>query len=70
MTAVPHPPYFSVPRVEIKLRGRNFDTSEVIKAESLAVLNALTEHDFQDAFEKCQKRWETVHKRGRGQHRG
>jgi hypothetical protein len=30
----------------------------VIKAESRAVLNALTEHDFQDAFRKLQKRWE------------
>jgi hypothetical protein len=31
---------------------------EVIEAESQAVLNALTEHDFQDAFKKSQKRWE------------
>jgi hypothetical protein len=33
------------------------DTTEVIGAESQAVLNALTEHDFQDAFEKWQH-WE------------
>jgi hypothetical protein len=37
-------------RLKIKLRGRHFDTTEVIEAESQAVLNALTEHDFQDAF--------------------
>jgi hypothetical protein len=30
----------------------------VIKAESQAVLNTLTEHDFQEAFKKWQKHWE------------
>jgi hypothetical protein len=30
----------------------------VIEAESQAVLNTLTEHDFQDAFRKGQKRWD------------
>jgi hypothetical protein len=30
----------------------------MIAAESQAVLNTLTEHDFQDAFTKRQKRWE------------
>jgi hypothetical protein len=29
-----------------------------IKAELQAVLNTLTEHDFQDAFKKGQKCWE------------
>jgi hypothetical protein len=38
------------PRLKIKLKGRNFDTIEVIKAESEAVLNTLTDHDFQDTF--------------------
>jgi hypothetical protein len=33
-------------------------TIEVIEAESQAVLNTLTEHNFQDAFQKWQKRWE------------
>jgi hypothetical protein len=36
--------------LKIKHEGRHFDTIEVIKAESQAVLNTLTEHDFQDAF--------------------
>jgi hypothetical protein len=42
--------------LKIKLRGRHFDTIEVTEAESQAVLNTLTELDFQDAFRKWQKR--------------
>jgi hypothetical protein len=34
----------------MKLKGHYFDTIEVIEAELQAVLNTLTEHDFQDAF--------------------
>jgi hypothetical protein len=30
----------------------------VIEAESQAVLNILTENDFQEAFKKLQMRWE------------
>jgi hypothetical protein len=30
----------------------------VIEAKWQAVLNTFTEHDFQDAFTKWQKRWE------------
>jgi hypothetical protein len=41
--------------LKIKLKGRHFDTIEVIEAESQAVLNTLTEHDFQDEFTKWQK---------------
>jgi hypothetical protein len=34
MTFVPHPPYFLLfPQLEMKLKGRHFDTIEVIKAE-------------------------------------
>jgi hypothetical protein len=67
MTVVPHPPYSPdlapsdislFPRLKIKLKGRRFDTIEVIQAESQAVPNTLTEHDFQDALKKWQKRWE------------
>jgi hypothetical protein len=36
--------------LKIKLEGSHFDTTEVIYAESQAVLNTLTEHDFQDSF--------------------
>jgi hypothetical protein len=74
MTVIPHPPYlpdlapcdFSLfPRSKIKLKGRHFDTIEVIEAGSQVVLNALTEHNFQDAFKKWQKRWEW-HKHAEG----
>jgi hypothetical protein len=44
--------------LKIKLKGRHFDTNEVIEAESQAVLNTLTEHDFHYAFKKQKKRWE------------
>jgi hypothetical protein len=36
--------------LKIKLKDRHFDIIEVMEAESQAVLNTLTEHDFQDAF--------------------
>jgi hypothetical protein len=67
MTVVPHQLYlldlapwdFSLfSWLKIKLKGCCFDTIEVIEAESHAVLNTLTEHDFQDAFKKWQKHWE------------
>jgi hypothetical protein len=46
-TVVPHGPYFSVSPIEHKI-----DTVVMIEAESQAVLNTLTERDFQDAFKK------------------
>jgi hypothetical protein len=50
-TVVPDPPYFPLfSRLEIKLKGRHFDATEVMETESQAVLNTLTGHDFQDAF--------------------
>jgi hypothetical protein len=62
---------FYVSLVEDKLKGRHFDTIEVIDAELQAVLNTLTEHDFQDAFKKWQKRWERcIDSRLRGLLRG
>jgi hypothetical protein len=33
----------------MKLKGRHFNTIELIEAESQTVLNTLTEHDSQDA---------------------
>jgi hypothetical protein len=41
--------------LKIKLKGCHFDTIEVIEAESKAVLNTLTEHDFLDAFKNGRK---------------
>jgi hypothetical protein len=43
--------------LKIKLKGRHFVTTKVIEAEPQEVLNTLTEHDFQNAFKKWQKRW-------------
>jgi hypothetical protein len=51
MNVVHHPPYFSLfPQLKIKLKGCHFDTIEVMDAESQAVLNTLTERNFQDPF--------------------
>jgi hypothetical protein len=67
MTVIPHPAHspdlapcnFTLfPRLKTKLKGRHFETIEVIQAESQAVLSTLREHDFQDAFKKLQKHWE------------
>jgi hypothetical protein len=44
--------------LKIKLKDHHFDTIEVIEADLHSVLNTLTEHDFQNAFTKWQKRWE------------
>jgi hypothetical protein len=56
MTVVPIHLTFLFLRLKIKLKGRHFDTSEVIEAESQAVLNSLREHYFQYASKKWQKR--------------
>jgi hypothetical protein len=58
LTLFLNPPYFSVPRLKIKLKGCHFDTIEVIEAESQDVPNTLREHDFQVAFKKSQNLWE------------
>jgi hypothetical protein len=45
---------FSVSSSEDKLKIRHFKTTELIKVESQAVLNTLTEHDFQEAFKNAR----------------
>jgi hypothetical protein len=46
MTVVPtHPTFLYFPN------WPHFDTSEVIEAELQGMINTLTKHDFQDAFE-------------------
>jgi hypothetical protein len=52
MPVVPTHPTFLFPRLKIKLKGRQLDTTEVVEAELQAELSTLTEHDFQDAFKK------------------
>jgi hypothetical protein len=44
-----------------EVKSRHFDTTEVMEAESQAVLNSLTEHDFQDAFKKMAEALGTAH---------
>jgi hypothetical protein len=39
----------------MKVKGCRFETIEAIKTDSQAVLNTLTESDFQNTFEKWQK---------------
>jgi hypothetical protein len=58
MTLVTTHPTFPFPRLKIREKGLRLDTIEVIQAESQAVLNTLTEHNFHDAFKKWQKLWE------------
>jgi hypothetical protein len=59
MTVVTHQLFFSLfPRLKIKLKGHHFDTTDVIEAESQALLNTVTEHGFQNAFKKWKKGWE------------
>jgi len=44
--------------MELKLKGRRFDTTEAIQAESQRVLDTLIEKDFQEAFHKWRRRWD------------
>jgi hypothetical protein len=58
ITLVPHPLYFYLfPLERIEPKYLHFDAIEVTEAESQAVLNTLTEHYFQDEFNKWQKCW-------------
>jgi hypothetical protein len=63
----PPPPYSSVSPIEDKTeKGCHFDIIKVIKAELQAVHNTLTEHNFQDAFNKMAEALGMVHTRRRG----
>jgi histone-lysine N-methyltransferase SETMAR len=74
MPVIPHPPsspdlalydFFLFPKMQLKLKGRRFDTIEEIQAESQRVLDTLKEKDFQEAFQKWGRRWDRcIHARG------
>jgi hypothetical protein len=66
----PTHPNFLFARLRTKQEGHHLDTTVVTEAESQAVLNTLTKHDFQDAFKKMSDAVRTVHTRGRGLLRG
>jgi hypothetical protein len=64
IAVIPHPQFssdmapsdfFLFPKMKLKLKGRRFDTTEEIQAESQRVLHIVTE-DFQEAFQK-RRRW-------------
>jgi hypothetical protein len=42
--------FFLFPKMKLKLKGRRFDTTEEIQAESQRLLDILTEKDFYEAF--------------------
>jgi hypothetical protein len=68
-----HPTHLTWPPANFlfpQLKGRHFDTVEVIMAESQAVLNTLREYYFQVAFKKLAEALGTVHMSGRGLLRG
>jgi hypothetical protein len=50
MTTVHHTHIFFDPPLKIKLKGRHFDTIEVIETEPQSVLNIFREHELQDTF--------------------
>jgi hypothetical protein len=50
--------FFRFPKIKLKLKGRRFDTTEEIQAESQRGLETLTEKDFQEAFQKSRRRWD------------
>jgi len=41
--------------MELKLKGRWFDTIEAIQTESQRVLDTLTEKDLEEAFQKWRR---------------
>jgi hypothetical protein len=73
-TVIPHPPnspvlapgdFFRFPKMKIRLKGRRFDTTEEIQAESQDVLKTLTLEDFQGCMESWKKRWDRcIHAQG------
>jgi hypothetical protein len=67
MAVIPHPLYFPdltpcdlfiiFPKTKLKVKWRRFDTIEEIQAESPRVFDTLTEKDFQEAFQKWRRLW-------------
>jgi len=67
MTVIPHPPYspdlapcdcFLFPKLNLRMKGRRFDTNEEIQEESQRVLGTIPKRDFQGCFQAWQKRWD------------
>jgi hypothetical protein len=67
MADIPRTPYspdlapcdfFLFPRMKLKLKGRRFDTNEIIQAESQRMLDILTENKSQEMFQKWRRWWD------------
>jgi hypothetical protein len=61
MDVIPHPPHspdlapcdiFLFPKMNLKLKGRRFDTIDEMQTESQRVLDSLREKDLQEVFQK------------------
>ena len=66
-SVVPRPPYspdlapadfFLFPKLKTTLKGRHFQSIDEIQENAIRELRAITESEFQDAFQKWKKRWE------------
>jgi hypothetical protein len=66
MVIISHPPYSQdlasynfplFPKLEMKLKGRCFETVSDIQRESQATLDIIKENYFHGAFEAWKKRW-------------
>jgi len=51
----PRATFLLFPKMKLRLRGRRFDTTEEIHAETQEVIDTLTSENFQG----CMKSWET-----------
>jgi hypothetical protein len=75
MVIVPNPLYSpdlaacdfaSIPKFNMKLQNRRFETISDIQRKSLAVLDNIKENDFHGAFEAWKKRRDTCSIRSEG----
>jgi hypothetical protein len=64
MAVIPHPPYsldltscdfFLFPKMKFKLKGRRFDTTEEIQADSQRLLDTLTDKDLTGSVPKMEQ---------------
>jgi transposase len=74
ITVIPHPPHgpdlapcdvFLFPKMKLRLKGRRFDTTEEIHAESQEVIDTLTFENFQGCMKSWETRWDScIHAQG------
>ena len=66
-SVVPHPPYspgltpadfFLFPKLKTTLKEHRFQTIEEIQENAIRELHAVTEREFQEAFQQWKKFWE------------